>query len=319
MIPPESLPSNDINKFYENIIYDMSQSYYVSSHFHIIHKYDNNDYLGYHSHNFYEINIITQNTGYSYIGSNISKCETGNVYAIPPNIPHGYYSTEDLCIFHILISKAFLHRYANELSGLQGYSYLFEVEPLLHSDSIIQSNFKLTLKQMQWLFPLFHKLRDATCERNKPNMDLLKNSIVLVIISELCSYASVLFNTMERTATGSLTNVYTIAKAMNYIINHFKENISFNKLAELCNMSYTTFYRNFTKISGKSPSCYLRNYRITNAIKLLTYTDKGVTDIAVECGFYDSAHLNKCFMELKHISPSDYRKLVRRGLNNSPL
>ena len=102
-----------------------------------------------------------------------------------------------------------------------------------------------------------------------------------------------------------------IRAAVTYIDNHFTEKLSIKLLARVSNMSASTFRRAFEKIMDTTPGVYLTTIRINKARKLLTDTDKTISDIAEECGFYDQSHFIKMFTRLRRQSPSEYRRRHR--------
>ena len=69
--------------------------------------YHKDDYpINMHSHNFYEINIVVEGNGVHYIEDNLCLAKPGDVFAIPPKNRHGYWSENDLNIFHLLSCSA---------------------------------------------------------------------------------------------------------------------------------------------------------------------------------------------------------------------
>ena len=83
-------------------------------------------------------------------------------------------------------------------------------------------------------------------------------------------------------------------------------------LARISNMSASTFRRAFKKTMETTPGVYLTTIRINKARKLLIDTDKTISDIAEECGFYDQSHFIKMFTRLRRQSPSEYRRRHRQ-------
>jgi transcriptional regulator GlxA family with amidase domain len=66
-------------------------------------------------------------------------------------------------------------------------------------------------------------------------------------------------------------------------------------------------------ISASSLSCPAYQTRINAARTLLETTDKLLTDIAAETGFYDHAHFVKTFKRIVGTTPSRYRKQHWQG------
>jgi transcriptional regulator GlxA family with amidase domain len=59
---------------------------------------------------------------------------------------------------------------------------------------------------------------------------------------------------------------------------------------------------------GKSFSDLLTHMRVERAKEFLCRTDRGILDIAMECGFCDQSHMNKAFRKFAGRSPGQYRK-----------
>ena len=57
-----------------------------------------------------------------------------------------------------------------------------------------------------------------------------------------------------------------------------------------------------------TPNKYLTTIRLNAARKLLTDTDKLISDIATETGFWDQSHFVKAFRAERGQTPSRYRR-----------
>lgn len=88
---------------------------------------------------------------------------------------------------------------------------------------------------------------------------------------------------------------------------HLLSPITIPELAQLTNLSLSTFKREFKRIYRDSPGNYIRRKKIERASELLLVSDETITNIAYDCGFSDVAHFSKSFKMLKGISPSEYR------------
>ena len=85
-------------------------------------------------------------------------------------------------------------------------------------------------------------------------------------------------------------------------------------LARRANLSESQFTRIFRRQTETSPAQYIVQTRINAARTLLETTDKLLTDIAAETGFYDHAHFVKTFKRIVGTTPSRYRKQHWQGL-----
>ncbi len=100
----------------------------------------------------------------------------------------------------------------------------------------------------------------------------------------------------------------TVEKARDYILSHFKENISLQQLSSHCLVSPFHFSRLFKKFTRESPHQYLNAVRLTHARVLLTETNFPVSGIAYECGFNSPEHFVTAFKQYHKINPSALRR-----------
>ena len=100
----------------------------------------------------------------------------------------------------------------------------------------------------------------------------------------------------------------TIEKARDYILSHFKENISLRQLSEHCLVSPFHFSRIFKSMVRSSPHQYLTSVRLIHAKVLLTETNSPISDIAYECGFNSPEHFVTAFKQHYKIKPSALRE-----------
>lgn len=94
----------------------------------------------------------------------------------------------------------------------------------------------------------------------------------------------------------------------NYVKDHFKEQITLDEIAGLANMKVPSFCRYFKKITNKTFTQFVNEYRITHSLKLLAEKPLSITDVCFESGFNNFSYFNKTFKEYIKKSPSQYRK-----------
>ncbi len=97
----------------------------------------------------------------------------------------------------------------------------------------------------------------------------------------------------------------------NYIRDHFKEHIALEDISDKVHMTVPAFCRYFKKISRKTFTKFVNEYRIVHASKLLAETSMSITEVAFESGFNNFSHFNKRFKEFTGKSPSEYRKAFK--------
>lgn len=99
-------------------------------------------------------------------------------------------------------------------------------------------------------------------------------------------------------------------EAINYIHDHYKEDISLQEVAAYIGYSEVYFCKFFKQNFGKSFIVYLNEYRIEKAKKLLENPLINIKDICYESGYRDANYFTRVFKRLTGTTPSDYRSGV---------
>lgn len=92
-----------------------------------------------------------------------------------------------------------------------------------------------------------------------------------------------------------------------HINENFKQHISLDEIADKVSMTVPAFCRYFKKVTGKTFTKLVNEYRVVHATKLISESQMSITDICYECGFNNFSHFNKLFKEITGKSASKYR------------
>ncbi|MDR1268285.1 MAG: AraC family transcriptional regulator [Planctomycetaceae bacterium] len=95
---------------------------------------------------------------------------------------------------------------------------------------------------------------------------------------------------------------------IDYIFVHYQEKISLDTLASLVFLSQRQFERRFQELFYLSPSDFILKVRIDRAIRFLIESDDSITQIALNCGFYDNSYFTRQFKKIMSMSPLQFRK-----------
>ena len=260
---------------------------------------------GMHIHSFYEINVVLKGCGRHYIENYSMPVSRGNVFIIPPGISHGYWHEQGLDVFHLLIKKSFFKQFTLELGSLPGYSSLFEIDkklPIIYEKTMFLKLSETQLEQLSSQLDLFIWAVWNPYE----GRDVILTGNALSLIGRLCSF------TGERRSKddGLSRDVYAswISQCMDYIQQNIKDKLTAKNLSAQFNLSYSTFFRHFKKICHMTPLAYINKCRIQKAIMLLSGTNLSITEIAQQCGYFDSSHFTNCFVAHSGMAPLNYRK-----------
>ena len=89
----------------------------------------------------------------------------------------------------------------------------------------------------------------------------------------------------------------TIWKSPNFKVSEF---------GHILSLSSSQFYRKLKQLTGKSPSTFLRDFRLNRAMVMLHYKRGNITQISGKTGFNTPAYFSKCFKNNFKILPSKY-------------
>lgn len=105
----------------------------------------------------------------------------------------------------------------------------------------------------------------------------------------------------------SFSKPVTLAK--DFIKKNFQNAISVDDIVKASGVSRTLFFQLFKKEAKCSPMEFLQKTRIERACNLLLLNDRTkISDIAVDCGFWDTSYFCKVFKAEMGCSPAKFRK-----------
>lgn len=263
-----------------------------------------------HSHNYYELNIVTRGECRHYFNSKSHPAKVGDVFMIPPYAEHGYWTNEsNVRIFHLIIRNNILKDYDKQLSAYPGTKILFEVEPQIRQAfSRMELNINLSKAELAEITVDLDELIAIDAKGNDGILFDLKSVCLLIKLAKLTSKKYT-----EETKKEDKTADYVILKTTQYMEENYASKITVDELSKIVNMSTPSYFRYFKKVFNTSPMEYLKKIRISHATAMLSSTDKSISFIAQECGFFDSAHFTHAFEQATTMTPKIFRQHAKQN------
>ena len=146
----------------------------------------------------------------------------------------------------------------------------------------------------------FKNLLEVFIEDFDNASDEVRTGYVLTIMTKLFEKLSLVKVSSDKS--------HIIKSVINYMREHFKEDLKLEKVAADLNMS--KFYLSHI-FSGKidiSFKDYMHTLRVDEARKLLEETNLSVPEISERCGFNALRTFNRAFKKITTLSPTEYRK-----------
>ncbi len=152
----------------------------------------------------------------------------------------------------------------------------------------------------------------------KSNLNQLFNNLIEEFnkndhLSEAIVYSGIsyLLNQLKRFALepkfSEKTKPETALKFSKLISETLSQNLSINDYADRLNITSEKLVEVCQKSYGQSPKAMILDKKITEAKRLLYFTDKSVSEVAYQLGFTDSSYFSRLFKQKAKLSPSDFK------------
>lgn len=239
------------------------------------------------THGHYELYYLLSGERNYFIEDTLYHIECGSVVIIPPMVLHRTVGEKVGNIERILldIPKNFV---GTELFG----------ECLENDKSFI---FNVPKKRRA----MFEKIL-ADIETEWARNDKFSESLIRNYTEELLVMLIRLKN--DNIQAFDVETELVISKAAKYIAENFDKPLGLEDVAAYVNMSKSYFCKFFRRKTGCGFADYLTGVRINEGAKLLENTELDITEIAMRCGYNDSAYFTAVFKKIKGVTPTRYRK-----------
>ena len=261
----------------------------------------------FHGHESIQINYVLHGSLQHLINQSAYDLVKGDIFIIPPYVPHRLAFKEN-CGCEV-IELEFLPEFIfGEHATMENIETIFDfayIEPFLVSECEVKPRLNLTGKAQTDVENMFENLLCEYKER-KPSFLLAMKATVL----QLLVYVGRQFQEdIDDVESRQLFDRHraAITSAIDYINDHFTDDVSIEKAARVAMLSQSYFSYLFKSMTNKTFVEYLNELRIQEAMRLLKNTNKRVVDICFESGFKNVNHFNRTFKNYAGISPMQYR------------
>ena len=253
-----------------------------------------------HCHDFTELVMVQRGQARHLVGDASHMITAGDVFVIPPSLPHGYEDATDLHIVNVLVGRELVEKVLfKELDDLVGMRALFAVEPQVRATGQCSPQLHCTGDQFKQLEILIDQLI-AEQQYKRPGSVGTARALLIVLMSNLARW-------YVRPTAAPARKIMELASVLNYIDGHTDESLHLDQLSELAQVSPRTLLRRFKESLGMTPKAYVLQARLHRARDLLRESRNSITEIAHEVGFCDHSHLTKAFQKQFGLSPKHYR------------
>ncbi|WP_233259554.1 AraC family transcriptional regulator [Ramlibacter sp. WS9] len=260
-----------------------------------------------HYHDEYELHLIVASSGKAFVGDYIGYFQPGHLVLTGPRLPHNWISLDmpeggiperDLVIQfpHAPIEHAAEH-----------IPELGEVLPLLERSRHGVEFFGLSDHAAEH----WHDI--------KASHGLARLGVFCEFLGELARCTDYrLLSHAQLQSVDDNTQLDQINAIVSRITDNLSQPLSAADLAEELGMTESRFSRFFRRATGNTFTDFVNQVRINRACQLLMESDRFITHICYEVGFNNIANFNRRFLDIKGMTPSEFRRQVdtRFGLKH---
>ncbi len=259
--------------------------------------YGVDDYM--HFHNVLEIGICREGTGRMVYAQEEKEYHAGDISIIPRNIAHSTKSAYSWWEYIYIDVNAILNRFLWKEAKNHNWKEKINSRPLL-----IREETHVVLKEA--LEAMFQESKGEDFYRSQ-TMGALALEILFLIARENKEYSQMIDIDFKQQDE-------KIREVLDYMDQHFAEELTISEIAEAAGISETHFRRVFRQVINMTPMDYLNMIRIRNACNLLLTTDLSVEMIAEQSGFLTPSTFNRNFKRYLNTTPLQWKKeQIRQG------
>lgn len=206
----------------------------------------------------------------------------------------------DDCYYVLKISPFLLFGSKNNIFNIDINNSLF----LENSEEIVL-NTALELEKYN-IEQLINKLKNECTNKNLP----YHNEAIKIYLNELilCLFRVWSEKDILKYSDDNKEKNDDFIRVIEYINNHYTEDLKVHELAKQFCMSRSNFAKIFKKYTSVTFTEYINGLRVSDAVYCLVGTNLTVTEIAFKLGFVSTSYFIETFKKFKGVAPLQFRK-----------
>ncbi|MBL8352824.1 MAG: AraC family transcriptional regulator [Burkholderiaceae bacterium] len=259
-----------------------------------------------HHHDEFELHLIVATSGKAFVGDWIGPFEPGHLVLTGPRLPHNWVSMD--------VPEGGV--------GLRDLVVQFPLAPIAAAAEHIP--------ELAEALPLFERARHGVeffglGERAQAHWHRCKDSRGLRRLAAFCDYLADLarstdyrlLSAVQMQAEDDDAGLDRINRIVDRLTADVAQPLVAAEVAAELGMSESRFSRFFRRATGNNFTDFVNRVRINRACQLLMESDRKVGDIGYEVGFNNLANFNRRFLEIKGMTPTEFRRQAERRFGGS--
>jgi AraC-like DNA-binding protein len=250
-----------------------------------------------HYHEEYELHLIVATSGKAFIGDWIGQFKPGHLVLTGPRLPHNWISLDLPQGGVALRDRVIQFPHAPLAHAAESIPELAEIMPMLER-----------AKHGIEFFGISDRAA-VHFDRVRATRGLERFAAFIAFLTDLAHcrdyqlLSSVQIQSSEDDATLDQINavVYQVTK-------NLAQSMTVADYARQLDMTESRFSRLFRRATGNTFVDFVNRVRINRACQLLMESDRYITQICYDVGFNNVANFNRRFLEIKGMTPRDFRR-----------
>ena len=258
-----------------------------------------------HWHNDLEINLLREGEAFFQVYQKNYRVRPGEVFLLNRNVPHSCYSSlgnAHVRYSTILVRPDFL--YGDFGSDVERNCF----RPFLQNLAVPCIHLTGAEGKETEIIQKLNQVEEA--------FDQKTFCYELKIKGLLCEAFSMLLHEHRQELTkfvpANQLELERLEKMLNYLNTHFSEVISLQELADQIHLSKEVCCRLFKKMTGKTITRYLEEYRANKSLHLVQSGQYSMTQIAEIVGFSNPSRFASAFRRSYGYNPGEYNSLKEK-------
>lgn len=252
-----------------------------------------------HTHQFYEFYFYINGGSSIYVKNKMIELKKNTVLIYPPHVVHGRLEKEHLHNYErafLYLTKELIRNFGHDLVDLEKLIlsranegiFQYTLDPAVHKECVEM------VKQIR-----AHKGSSSPMDEFE---DYSLMSRILVYIAKAVAAVPV--------KGDALPGDSVTRRVMDYINDHYNEDLSLESLAKQNNVSISHLSHQFTRLNNCTVHAYIHYCRISHA-KELMLSGMSPTDAAYAVGFNDYSNFLRSYQKWEQCSPREFIRQVR--------
>lgn len=254
----------------------------------------------YHCHDFYEIYLHLRGGHYFGLDNSLFLLKPNQLFILPPFSMHGLSSANPLQQYervYLNLSPELLKILGCEQIDLDQFFRAYTSQGI--------HTFQLSDQEAAQCVAWIHQLEDEPASGD-PLERFSHHAILINFLNVVCHGIS-----QSKAITGNVISNSIIQKVLTYINSNYTQPLKMDQLAKHFGISVSYLSHEFARFTNRSVYDYILYRRVMLARQMMQ-SDASLNAIAYQCGFNDYSNFLRMFNKLVGMSPSLYRKQIRR-------